>query len=81
MSDMGTLITKLETLVEGRNTSVPYANDIEGNLVKLFTDHDDDVIEDFIYDLAFYRPEGGEGLYNFRQFQNTAAAGIQPDTI
>jgi phosphatidylserine/phosphatidylglycerophosphate/cardiolipin synthase-like enzyme len=60
MRDLDSVIAKLEGFVQGRNTSVPYANEIEGDLAALFSDRDDEVIGDFVYDLAFYRPEGGE---------------------
>jgi hypothetical protein len=74
--DLTSVITKLEALVEGRNTSVSHANQIEGDLSELFSGRDDDVIEDFIYDLACYRPEGGEGLYDYQRFKPLAEAAL-----
>ena len=77
MRDLASVITKLEALVQGRNTSVSHANEIEGELVELFNDRDDDAIKDFIHDLAFYRPEGGEGLYDFERFKPVAEAALK----
>jgi hypothetical protein len=77
MSNLASVIGKLETFVQGRNTSVRYANEIEGDLAELFSDRDDDAIEDFIYDLAFYRPEGGDGLYDYKQFRPLAEAALK----
>ena len=77
MSDLDSVITKLEALVQGRNTSVSHANDIEGTLANLFDGVNDDVIEDFIYDLAYYRPEGGQGLYNYEQFRPMAEIALK----
>jgi len=71
------VITKLEALVQGRNTSVSNANEIEGNLSDLFSGINDTVIQDFIYDLAFYRPEGGEGLYDYERFKPIAEAALK----
>lgn len=77
MRDLASVITKLEAFVQGGNTSVSHANEIEGDLAKLFPDQDNGMIEDFIHDLALYRPEGGEGLYDFEQFRPTAEAALQ----
>ena len=76
MRNLAPVITKLEALVQGRNTSVYLANEIEGELAELFDDRDDCLIEDFIYDLAFYRPEGGEGLYDYERFKPMAEAAL-----
>jgi hypothetical protein len=65
----GLVITKLEGFVQGRNASVPYANEIEGDLAELFSGDDDEAMHEFSYDLAFYRPEGGDGLYDYEQFK------------
>jgi hypothetical protein len=76
--DMESVITKLDEFVQGRNTSVRYANEIEGDLAKLCGDRDDDeVIDDFIHDLAFYRPEGGDGLYDYERFKPMAEAALR----
>jgi len=48
MRDLSSVITKLEGFVQGRNMSVPYANEIEGDLAELFSGHDDEVIDDFV---------------------------------
>jgi hypothetical protein len=77
MRDLASVITKLEALVQGRNTSVSHANEIEGDLTELFSDREDGVIEDFIHDLAFYRPEGGEGLFDFERFKPVAEAALR----
>ena len=77
MRDLDTVIAKMEGFVQGRNTSVPYANDIEGDLAELFSEHDDEVIGDFIHDLAFYRPEGGYGLYDYERFKPMAEAALR----
>jgi hypothetical protein len=76
MRDLDSVIGKLEGFVQGRNTSVSYANEIEGDLAELFTSSNDEVIEDFIHDLAFYRPEGGEGLYDYQRFKPMAEAAL-----
>jgi hypothetical protein len=76
MRNLVSVITKLEALVHGRNTSVPHANEIEEELAELFDGRDDCLIEDFIYDLAFYRPEGGEGLYDYERFRPMAEAAL-----
>lgn len=76
MPDLSSVISKLEIFVQGRNTSVPYANQIEGDLAELFSNRNDEAIEDFIYDLAFYRPEGGDGLHDFKQFKPIAEAAL-----
>ena len=77
MRDLDTVITKLEGLVQGRNTSVPYANEIEGDLAELFSGRGDEVIDELIYDLAFYRPEGGDGLYDYERFRPMAEAALR----
>jgi len=77
MRDLDSVITKIEGLVHGRNTSVRYANEIEGDLAELFSDLDDEVIGDFIHDLAFYRPEGGDGLYDYERFKPMAEAALK----
>jgi hypothetical protein len=77
MRDLASVIAKLEALVEGRSTSVSHANQIEGDLAELFSGRGDEVIEDFIYDLAFYRPQGGEGLYNYERFKPMAEAALK----
>ncbi|MDB6026537.1 MAG: hypothetical protein JWM68_2760 [Verrucomicrobiales bacterium] len=77
MRDLDPVIKKLEELVAGRNTSVPYANEIEGDLAELFSVRDDEVIDDFIYDLAFYRPEGGDGLYDYERFKPMAETALK----
>ena len=77
MCDLHSVILKLEGFVQGRNTSVPYANEIEGDLAELFSDRDDEVIDDFIYDLAFYRPEGGDGLYDYQRFKTMAEVALK----
>lgn len=76
MRDLASVVGKLEIFVQGRNTSVSYANEIEGDLAELFSDRDDEAIEDFIYDLAFYRPEGGNGLYDYKRFRPMAEAAL-----
>ena len=76
MRDLAAVIRKLEALVQGSNTSVPHANEIEGELAELFHGSDDCLIEDFIHDLAFYRPEGGEGLYDYERFRPMAEAAL-----
>jgi hypothetical protein len=43
----------------------------------LFSDLDDEVIGDFIHDLAFYRPEGGDGLYDYERFKPMAEAALK----
>jgi hypothetical protein len=77
MRNLDAVITKLEGLVQGRHTSVPYANEIEGDLAELFSGRGDEVIDDFIYDLAFYRPEGGHGLYDYERFRPMAEAALK----
>jgi hypothetical protein len=76
MRDLASVTTKVEALVQGRITSVHHANEIEGDLAELFSGRDDCLIEDFIYDLAFYRPEGGEGLYDYDRFKPMAEAAL-----
>src|SRR6267142_6601940 len=77
MRDLDSVIVKLESFVQGRNTSVAYANEFEGDLAELFSGRDDDVVDDFIYDLAFYRPEGGDGLYDYERFKPVAEAALK----
>jgi hypothetical protein len=77
MGDLDSIITKLEGFVQGRNTSVRDANEIEGDLAELFTGRDEEFIDDFIYDLAFYRPEGGQGLYDYARFKPRAEAALK----
>ena len=77
MRNLNSVIEKLESLVEGNSTSVTHANAIEGELVNLFEGHDDCLIEDFIFDLAFYRPEGGDGLYNYKRFKPMAEVALR----
>jgi hypothetical protein len=76
-SDLDSVIGKLEGFVRGRNTSVHGANEIESELAKLFSGHDDEIIDDFICDLAFYRPEGGDGLYDYNRFKPMAEAALK----
>ena len=76
MHNLTSVITKLEAFVQGTNTSVPHANEIEGELADMFDGRDDCLIEDFIYDLAFYRPEGGEGLCDYKQLKPMAEAAL-----
>lgn len=75
--DLDSVIAKLEGFVRGRNTSVHCANEIEGALAKLFSGRDDEIIDDFICDLAFYRPEGGDGLYDYNRFRPMAEAALK----
>jgi hypothetical protein len=77
MGDLDVMISKIEGFVQGRNTSVRYANELEGDLAKLFDERDDEVISDFIHDLAFYRPEGGHGLYDYKRFKPIAEAALE----
>ena len=77
MRDLVSVTSKLQAFLEGRNTSVPYANEIEGELAKLFSDREDEIIQDFIHDLAFYRPEGDDGLYDYERFKPLAEAALR----
>jgi hypothetical protein len=75
--DLAQVIAKLEGFVEGRYTSVAYANEIEGDLAAMFSDREDEMIDSFICDLAAYRPGGGEGLYDYSRFRPLAAVALK----
>ena len=77
MRNLNSVITKLEAFLEGRCTSVVDAKKVEGELADLFERRDDSLIEDFIIDLASYRPEGGDGLYDYPRFKPIAEAALR----
>jgi hypothetical protein len=68
MIQLNQIIVKLERFVEGQDISLRSANEIEGDLTEIFDDDDDDIIDDFLHDLAFYRPGGGEFLFDYEAF-------------
>ena len=69
MSQLNQIIVKLECFVQGQDVSLESANDIEGKLVEIFGDDiDDDIIDDFLHDLALYRPSGGYLLFDYEAF-------------
>jgi hypothetical protein len=68
MNRINHLILKLENFVEGGDISLRLANEIEGDLLEIFDDNTDEIIDGFLHDLAFYRPNGGELLFDYEAF-------------
>lgn len=56
------LATRLNRFVDGRDTSIAAANQLEVLLAEAFPD--DGVVQDRVGDLAQYRPGGGEFLFD-----------------
>ncbi len=58
------IIEKLNRFIIGEDISLSFAKVIEGDLAELFDDSDE-VIDNFLHDIAFYRPGGGAHLFDF----------------
>jgi hypothetical protein len=61
------LMLAIEKFIDGRDSSLQAANEIEGLLAELFAE--DDRFEDTVLALASYRPGGGDYLYDEQQMK------------
>jgi hypothetical protein len=68
MMKLNQIISKIEIFIEGQDISLRLANEIEGDLLEIFDDNADNIIDDFLHDIAFYRPNGGEFLFDYDAF-------------
>jgi len=63
VSQVNELVFNLESFISKENYMIRMSKEIEAMLDEIYPD--EDIIQDYIGDLAMYSPNGGDHLYDF----------------